>query len=102
VYKVLSIMRKPDTMSLEDFRAWATVDHPKLAHAIPGLVKYVVNVAAVDDPQAEFHAVNELYFENEESFKTGFASAEGKAAGADAASTAAHRVRLVVDQLDVI
>ena len=102
MYKVLSIMRKPEHLSLEEFRTWATVEHPKLAHGIPGLVKYVVNVSTMDDPKAEFHVVNELYFEDEESFRVGFGSDAGKAAGADAAATAAHRVRLVVDQYDVI
>ena len=56
MYKVLSIMQKPPGMSLEAFRQWATVEHPRLAHAIPGLQKYVVNVVVSDDPAAEFHA----------------------------------------------
>jgi len=102
VYKVLSIMRKPADVEFAAFRAWATVEHPKLARAIPGLVKYTVNVAAADDPAAEFHLVNEMYFADEESFKAGFGSEAGKAAGADAAAHAAHRVRLVVEQHDLI
>ena len=102
MYKVLSIMQKPPEMSLEAFRQWATVEHPRLAHAIPALQTYVVNIVVSDDPAAEFHAVNEIYFADEESFKAGFASDAGKAAGADAAATAARRLRLVVEQHDVI
>jgi uncharacterized protein (TIGR02118 family) len=102
VYKVLSIMQKPADMSLEDWRRWATEEHPKLARQIPGMVKYVVNVTATDDPNAEFHLVNEMYFADEESFKAGFGSEAGKAAGADAAGAAAKRVRLVVEQHDLI
>lgn len=102
VYKVLSIMRKPDEMPFDEWRRWATDEHPRLARQIPGMVKYVVNVAASDDPNAEFHLVNEMYFEDEESFKAGFGSDAGKSAGADAAAMAAKRVRLVVEQLDLI
>ncbi len=102
MYKVLSIMQKPEEMSFEDWRRWAIEEHPKLARRIPGMVKYVVNVARSDDPNAEFHLVNEMYFEDEEAFKAGFGSDAGKAAGADAAGTAAKRVRLVVEQHELI
>lgn len=102
VYKVLSIMKKPEATSFAEFQTWATVEHPKLARAIPGLLKYTVNIAASDDPGAELHLVNEMSFADEASFKAGFGSDAGKAAGADAAAHAAHRVRLVVEQHDLI
>ena len=89
-------------MSLEEFRQWATVEHPAYAHALPGLVSYVVNVIANDDPNAEFHVVTEVWFEDEASFRAGFSSDAGKAAAADAAATAAHRVRFAVDEHKVI
>ena len=101
MYKVMSIMQKPESTTLEAWRNWALVEHPKLARQIPGMVKYSVDVVRSDDPDLAFHSVSEMYFEDEATFKAGFASDAGKAAGADAAATAAKRVRLVVEQHDI-
>jgi uncharacterized protein (TIGR02118 family) len=100
--KVLSLIKRPADMSFEDFRRWATEEHPEFAKKIPGLVKYVVNVAASDDPANPFDAVNELHFESEDAFKAAFASEAGKAAGGDAAAHASQRVRLVTHEHQLI
>jgi uncharacterized protein (TIGR02118 family) len=89
-------------MTLDEFRHWATVEHPAYAHAIPGLAAYVVNVIAAEDPHAEFHVVTEVWFSDEASFQAAFATDAGKAAAADAAAMAAHRVRFAVAEHKVI
>lgn len=101
MYKVMSIMQKPESMTLADWRRWALEEHPKLARQIPGMVTYTVNVVRNDDPDLAFHSVSEMVFADEDAFKAGFASDAGKAAGADAAGTAAKRVRLVVEQHEI-
>lgn len=98
MYKVLSMIKRPADMSFEDFRHWATIDHPKLAKQIPGLVKYIVNLADNDSSENVYDAVNALFFETESDFHVGFGSAQGKAAGADAAKHAGIRHRLVVEE----
>ena len=79
MYKVMSIMQKPESTTLEAWRNWALVEHPKLARQIPGMVKYSVDVVRSDDPDLAFHSVSEMYFADEAAFKSGFASDAGKA-----------------------
>lgn len=102
MYKVFSLIKRPDDMSFEDFQTWVTEEHPKLAKQIPGMVKYVVNVVTSDNPDNVYDAINELYFENEESFKAGFGSEQGAAAGKDAAGHAGIRHRLVLSENQLI
>jgi len=42
--KVLSMMKRKEGMSLDEFRRWLTEEHVKLARQIPGLEKFVVNI----------------------------------------------------------
>jgi uncharacterized protein (TIGR02118 family) len=52
-------------------------------------------VVEQDAPDLPYHAVTELYFDDEDAFQAAFASEAGKAAGADVAAHAAARVRLL-------
>jgi hypothetical protein len=60
--KVLSMMKRKEGMSLDDFRRWLTEEHVKLARQIPGLEKFVVNIPVADSKDNPFDSVNELYF----------------------------------------
>ena len=46
--KVLSMMKRKEGMSLDEFRRWLTEEHVKLARQIPGLEKFVVNIPVTD------------------------------------------------------
>ena len=62
----------------------------------------IASVIDNDDPALPYHAVTELYFDDEDAFKAAFASDAGKAAGADVAAHASDRVRLLTSEEKVI
>jgi uncharacterized protein (TIGR02118 family) len=102
VLKVFSLIKRRDDLSLDEFRSWILEQHAPMGRELPGLREYHVSVIEADDPSLPYHAVTELYFDDEESFKAAFASEAGKAAGADVAAHAGDRVRLLTREVDVI
>lgn len=92
--KVISLMRKAETLSSLEFRTWVLEKHAPFARELPGLRGYRVNVP-VDPEASAYDAVNELYFDDEEARAAAFASAAGKAAGADAAAHTSERVHVI-------
>ncbi|QVQ53327.1 EthD family reductase [Spiractinospora alimapuensis] len=92
--KVISLMRRAETMSSTEFRTWVLETHVPYARALPGLRGYRVNVP-VDPDASAYDAVNEMYFDDEEARAAAFASDAGKAAGADAAAHTAERVHVI-------
>jgi uncharacterized protein (TIGR02118 family) len=100
--KVLSMMKRKDGMTLDEFRHRLTREHVKLSREIPGLERFVVNVPDVDSPENPFDAVNELYFKDEAAMKAAFGSPEGQASGADALANISGRSRLVTTEYKLI
>jgi uncharacterized protein (TIGR02118 family) len=102
VIKVFSLIKRREDLSLDQFRTWALEEHAPRGRQLPGLRRYSMSVIEADDPDLPYHAVSELYFDDEESFKAAFASEAGKAAGADVAAHASSRVRLVTREAQII
>ena len=100
--KVFSLIKRREDLSLEEFRSWALERHAPKGKDLPGLRRYSMSVVEADDPDLPYHAVSELYFDDEEAFKAAFASEAGKAAGADVAAHAASRVRLVTHEERIV
>ena len=96
--KVMSLMKRKDGMSFEDFRSWLENDHPKLAKNIPGMRKYTVNILAKANDELPFDGVSEMWFDNEAAIAESFGTDGGKAAGGDAAAHCSNRVRLVMNE----
>jgi uncharacterized protein (TIGR02118 family) len=90
--KLISLMKRKEGMSKEEFTQWVTVDHLAFAKEIPGLRKYVVNVSVDDD--APYDSANEMWFDDEDARAAGFGSDAGKAAGGDAAAHTSERVHV--------
>ena len=93
--KVFSLIRRRDDMSLDEFRLWILEEHAPKGRELPGLRQYHVSVIEADDDSLPYHAVTELYFDDEDAFKAAFASKAGRAAGDDVSRHAAGRVRLL-------
>jgi uncharacterized protein (TIGR02118 family) len=102
VLKVFSLIKRRDDMSLDEFRQWILDEHAPKGRSLPGLREYHVSVIDADDPALPYHAVTELYFDDEDAFKAAFASDAGKAAGADVAAHASDRVRLLTSEERII
>ncbi len=96
--KILSLMKRKESISLDEFRHWAMNEHPELGKKIPGIMHYRMNVVFEDNPDLPFDAVSEFCFADHDAYQAGFATPEGKAAGGDAAAHCSHRVRLVAEE----
>jgi uncharacterized protein (TIGR02118 family) len=102
VLKVISLIKRREDLSHDEFRTWYLERHAPMGKDLPGLREYRVSVVEQDDPDLPYHAVSELYFDDEDAFKAAFATEAGKAAGADVAAHAADRVRLVTHEERII
>jgi uncharacterized protein (TIGR02118 family) len=100
--KVVSLLKRREGMSLEDFRMWALEDHPALGKKLPGIRKYRMSVVLDDNPDLPFHAVSEFWFDDNDARLAAFATTEGKAAAEDAASHCASRVHLLTEERIII
>jgi uncharacterized protein (TIGR02118 family) len=96
--KVLSLMKRKEGMSFEEFRDWARNEHPKLAQKIPGMRGYRMNVPLKDNPDSPYDAISEMWWDSDEARLAGFGTPEGKAAGADAAAHCGGRFHFMAEE----
>lgn len=100
--KVFSLIKRREDLSLDEFRTWILEQHAPKGRELPGLREYKVSVVERDDPALPYHAVTELYFDDEDAFTAAFASEAGKAAGADVAAHASDRIRLLTSEERIV
>ena len=96
--KVMSLLKRKEGMSFEEFRDWAKNDHPKLAMKIPGMRGYRMNVPLQDSPDLPYDAISEMWWDSDEARLAGFGTEEGKAAGGDAAAHCVSRFHYMVEE----
>ena len=58
--KVISLLKRKEGMSLEEFRKWALEEHPPLGKKLPGIRKYRMSVVIEDNPNFPYDAVSEF------------------------------------------
>jgi uncharacterized protein (TIGR02118 family) len=100
--KVVSLLKRKEGMSLDDFRKWALEEHPPVGKKLPGIRQYRMSVVKEEDPDLPYDAVSEFWFDDNEARVTAFATPEGKAAAEDAASHCSSRVHLLTDEKVII
>jgi uncharacterized protein (TIGR02118 family) len=100
--KVISLLKRKEEISLEDFRRWALEEHPPLGKKLPGIRHYRMSVVLDDNPQLPCDAVSEFWFDDNEARLAAFATAEGKAAAEDAAAHCASRTHLLTEEKVII
>jgi uncharacterized protein (TIGR02118 family) len=100
--KIISLLKRKEGMSREEFYDWAKNQHPKLAKALPNLRGYRMNVARLDEPEAAFDAISEMWFDDVSAFDAAFATPPGQQAREDAMAHASQRVHVRVAEMVVI
>ena len=100
--KVVSLMKRKEGMSFEDFRKWALEEHPPLGQRLPGIRHYRMSVVLEDNPSLPCDAVSEFWFDDEAARAAAFATPEGKAAGGDAAAHCSSRTHLLTEERVII
>jgi uncharacterized protein (TIGR02118 family) len=96
--KVISLLKRRDDLSFEDFRRWALEEHPPIGKRLPGIRQYRMSVLLEDNPELPYHAVSEFWFDDNDARVAAFATPEGKAAAEDAAAHCASRVHLLTEE----
>ena len=100
--KVLSLMKRKEGTSFEEFRRSTRDEHPALAKKIPGMRGYRMNVPLAENKDSPFDAISEMWWDDDAARLAGFATAEGKAAGADAAAHCVSRFHFMAEEKVVI
>ena len=96
--KVISLLKRKEDISLEEFRRWALDEHPALGKQIPGMREYRMSVVLEDSPGLPADAVSEMWFDSNEARLAGFGTDTGKAAAADAIAHCAARTHLLAEE----
>ena len=96
--KIVSLLKRKEEISLEDFRKWAFEEHPKLGKKLPGMRRYCMSVVLEDNPALPADAVSEMWFDDMAARNAAFATDEGKAAAADAIAHCASRTHLLTEE----
>jgi uncharacterized protein (TIGR02118 family) len=100
--KVISLLKRKEGMSLEEFRVWAMEEHPPLGKKLPGMRHYRMSVILEDNPDLPYHAVSEFWFDDNDARLAAFGTPEGKAAAEDAAAHCSSRVHLLTEEKVII
>jgi uncharacterized protein (TIGR02118 family) len=103
VVKIISMMKRRDGLTIEEFRDWALNEHSQLGAQFEGIRHYRMSVVLPEHADGPYDAVSELYFDTLEEFQAALASEVGAAAGADIkAHCAEDRLRLVTEERVVV
>jgi len=100
--KVISLMKRKEGMSLEDFRKWALEEHPPLGQKLPGIRHYRMSVVLADNPDLPADAVSEFWFDDNDARVAAFSTEAGAAAAADAAAHCSSRAHLLTEERVII
>jgi uncharacterized protein (TIGR02118 family) len=103
VFKVIILLKKKEGLSDDDFAEhWKNV-HGPMARELPGLRRYVQNLAR-SSPSREpsYHGVAEMWFDDLQSMNTAFATPEGQSTIKDLDKFVSNRTTLFVNELTIL
>ncbi len=96
MFKAIILLARKDGMTRAQFRDWMLVQHAPLARQLPGLRRLTFNV--VENEDADYDGVSELWFDSREAFDAAYATEIGKSVAGDSLANMRARVRLFVDE----
>jgi uncharacterized protein (TIGR02118 family) len=96
MFKAIILLTRNESASKEEFRDWMLVRHSPLARQLPGLRRLVFNI--VENEDAPYDGVSELWFDTRDAFDAAYATEIGKAVAGDSLANVRARIRLMVDE----
>lgn len=96
--KLISLMKRKEGMSREEFAKWAVEDHSPIGKRMPGIRQYRINVLCLDQPETEFDGVFEMWFDSVEALQAALDSSVGTEAREDAMAHASKRIHLRTEE----
>ncbi len=100
--KVVSLLKRKEGLSLDEFRAWATQEHPQLGKQLNGIRAYRMSVVREDNPELPYDAVSEFWFDDQEARDAAFDTDLGRSVVADALGHCSTRTHLLTDETIII
>ncbi len=98
MFKVMSLLKRKEGMTREEFYNWAKYEHPKLAVELPNIRGYRSNVVRTEEPEGAFDSVSEMWFDDAAAFDAAFGTEHGKKVREDAMAHASQRVHVRVEE----
>jgi uncharacterized protein (TIGR02118 family) len=96
--KLISLMKRKEGMTREEFAKWAVEDHAPIGKRMPGIRQYRINILRADQPETEFDGVFELWFDSIEALDAALGSDVGTEAREDAIAHASKRIHLRTEE----
>ena len=96
MYKVIGILKRPDGVSMADFRTWWLEEHANYVKKWPGLKRYAINLSTSDDQR--YDGVAEVWFDTKADFENVFSTPEGQAARQSATRHSGEIVILTTEE----
>ena len=100
--KLISLMKRKEGLSREEFGRWALEDHAPIGKRMPSIRHYRINVLRADQPETEYDGVFELWFDSIEALQAALDSEVGTEAREDAMAHASKRTHLRVEEHTII
>jgi len=103
MFKAIILLTRREGVSHEAFREWWLERHAPLARQLPGCRRLVFNLVAPDERgENSVDGVSELWFDSREAFDAAYATELGRQVIADTLANVSARVRLVVDEVELL
>ncbi len=96
MFKAIIRLTRKDGMTKDGFRDWMLVQHSPLAKQLPGVRRLVFNI--VENEDAPYDGVSELWFDSREAFDAAYATEIGKSVAGDSLANVKARIRLFCDE----
>lgn len=96
--KLISLIKRKEGMSREEFAKWAVEDHAPIGKQMPGIRQYRINILRADQPETDFDGVFELWFDSVEDLQAALDSSVGAEAREDAVAHASKRIHLRTEE----
>ena len=97
--KIISLLKRKEDLSREEFYDWAKNEHPQLAKGLLNIRGYHMNVARLDEPEAAFDAISEMWFDDAAAFDAAFATPHGQQTREDAIGHASQRIHVRAEEI---
>lgn len=94
---MVGLIRRED-MTREEFERWWLDEHAPLARTLPGVERIRFNLLT----EGPYDGIAELWFASEEAIVAAYATEIGKAVAADSMAHVADRVRMPVDEHEIL
>jgi uncharacterized protein (TIGR02118 family) len=96
--KLVSLMKRKDGMSREEFARWAIEEHAPIGKRMPDIREYRISLQRADQPDTDFDGVFELWFDSIEALQAALDSDVGTEAREDALAHVAKRIHLRTEE----